>query len=481
MKLSSRSALAVLVLALIGAVAPGTAGAVPAAGITGVRTLVTFDTATPSTLQIRAIAGLQSGAETAIGIDTRPATGELFIVTVPTGVFSSALVRTYKLNPVTASATFIGSVPNVVPGAGDQPSGMDFFPLLDRIRLVGLNNENFRVNPNNGALSGDDPSLTYTAPATGPVTGEAFDRNIAPGPPGTPVPPGSQTTLYGIDVGSDRLVVQGGLNGGSPGGMNGGSITAIGPLGVAVVDNSDAGFDIASNGTAYASLRGTGGSSLYTVNLTTGAATQVGALATELRSLTALTPDNCPLVSGDDQADLDGDGVGDACDDDVDGDGVSNGAEQARGSDPRNADSDGDGVADGPDACPTLAGPAPSGCPTSALDRTAPTISLRGPASRISRKRFFAGIVSRISTGEAASLDVVLLGRARSAHVARSGDVVLAERHLGRSASTRTVRLKPVRKLVGTRRRFSVRLRVTATDEVGNHRTVTKTIRVKSS
>ncbi len=99
------------------------------------------------------------------------------------------------------------------PGAGDSATGADFNPVVDRLRVVNFNQENFRINPNNGALSGDDTDLTFTAPATGPVTAVAYDRNIAPGPPGTVAPPGTLTTLYGIDVGSDRLVVQGGVNG----------------------------------------------------------------------------------------------------------------------------------------------------------------------------------------------------------------------------------------------------------------------------
>jgi len=37
--------------------------------------------------------------------------------------------------------------------------------------------------------------------------------------------------------------------------------------------------------------------------------------------------DNCPGTSNADQADFDGDGIGDACDADIDGDGVSNGSD----------------------------------------------------------------------------------------------------------------------------------------------------------
>ena len=84
--------------------------------------------------------------------------------------------------------------------------------------MVNAGNENFRINPNNGALAGDDVNLTYSAPATGPVTAVAYDRNVAPGPPGTIAPPGTLTTLYGIDVGADRLVTIGGVGAETPAG-----------------------------------------------------------------------------------------------------------------------------------------------------------------------------------------------------------------------------------------------------------------------
>ncbi len=56
--------------------------------------------------------------------------------------------------------------------------------------------------------------------------------------------------------------------------------------------------------------------------------------------------DNCDLVANADQADLDGDGLGNVCDDDADGDGLNTAAEQAAGSNPLNVDSDADGLND---------------------------------------------------------------------------------------------------------------------------------------
>ena len=68
--------------------------------------------------------------------------------------------------------------------------------------------------------------------------------------------------------------------------------------------------------------------------------------------------DNCPRVSNPDQKDTDGDGVGDACSRDSDGDGVEDSVDNCPYvKNPSQGDSDGDGVGDACDNCKDVANP----------------------------------------------------------------------------------------------------------------------------
>ncbi len=63
--------------------------------------------------------------------------------------------------------------------------------------------------------------------------------------------------------------------------------------------------------------------------------------------------DNCVSTKNASQLDTDGDGLGNACDDDDDNDGVTDDVEKENGSNPLVADTDKDGVSDAKDAYPT--------------------------------------------------------------------------------------------------------------------------------
>src|SRR4051812_19963264 len=124
-----------LVVALaVALLLPSAAAADPAAGITGTADLALFDTASPAALTSRPITGLQTTSERAVGLDLRPATGQLFLITVPVGVAANATIRSYFVDPATAAATFVASIPGTVPGAADVATGVDFNPVVDRLR-----------------------------------------------------------------------------------------------------------------------------------------------------------------------------------------------------------------------------------------------------------------------------------------------------------------------------------------------------------
>jgi len=228
-------------------------------GLTTGNNLISFKAGTPGSLiATRALAGLQSG-ETMLGIDFRPATGQLF------GLGSSN--RVYTINTATGDASPFATF---TPALNGTDFGFDFNPVPDRIRVNSNLTENRRLNPNNGQQAAQDTALAYAATDINAgiapnVVGAAYTNNFA----GT-----NTTTLYVIDSNLDILCTQGGLN--SSPSPDGGQLFTVGGLGFNTSDQ--VGFDITPSGAAFASLTALGGttSTLFSVNLTTGAATQIG-------------------------------------------------------------------------------------------------------------------------------------------------------------------------------------------------------------
>jgi hypothetical protein len=199
-----------------------------------------FDTATPATItDSKPVTGLQTG-ETLQGIDFRPTTGVLFALGVVNDAGATSSGRLYTINLATGAATQVGTTPFSTALPDGASYGFDFNHTVDRIRVTNDADQNFRLDPTNGALLGPDTDLDNPAGAES-VTGVAYDRvdKVVNTP----------TTLYGIDSGNSTLVTIGGVDGTpSP---NGGVVTTVGSLGVAL-SSTDVAFDIAPDGSALA-------------------------------------------------------------------------------------------------------------------------------------------------------------------------------------------------------------------------------------
>ena len=117
--------------------------------------------------------------------------------------------------------------------------------------------------------------------------------------------------------------------------------------------------------------------------------------------------------------------------------------------------------------------------PPPVVDKTAPTMKLSRIPKKLRPKQLVTGFSFTVTPSEAASLDATLAGSARSAHLAKSYNITLAHKRTPRSTATRRITLRAKKKLVGSSKRFSVRLTLVATDAAGNKRTVRRTIKVR--
>ncbi len=272
------------------------AAAVQLTGLTDNNRLVSFDSSNPGSVSSVAITGVQGNV---IGIDFRPANGVLYGITNTNSV--------YTLDPVTGNANFVSTISPIAFSLGQQV-GLDFNPSPNLLRLVDSNGNNIRLNVDTGAVQDGnaqipgiqpDANLAYAAGdrnfgTTPRVTAEAYTNSFAPSPAAT-----RPNTLYGIDSNLDILVRQGGsdfvanpvTNPPSP---NTGQLFTVGSLGVDF--GSTGGFDIFSTGIGANNQQAfaASGSTLYGIDLSSGAATTLGTVGNGDASIIGLSSPTVP-------------------------------------------------------------------------------------------------------------------------------------------------------------------------------------------
>ena len=236
--------------------------------------LVTFGLGNAaSSASTKAISGLNSG-DTLVDLDFNPNTSALY-------AFAGS-GQVYTLDTVTGAATA-----NTTPLVALAPFKTDFNPVANRVRVFGASASNFRLSVDPAPAAApkgtvtSDGTLAYAAAdansgKTPNLMGAAYTNSYVNGGVGSALP--TTTSLYSVDAATNTLDLH-------TVGPAFSTLTTVGALGIAL--SSNVGFDIVTsggnNGTNTAYL--VNDSTLYTVNLTSGAATQVAVLSAPLKAL----------------------------------------------------------------------------------------------------------------------------------------------------------------------------------------------------
>jgi hypothetical protein len=231
---------------------PGAASAAEAFyGVTQDNRLVTFQSDNVTNVApSHAITGLPGG-ENIVGLDVRPLNGQLYAL--------GKTSRLYVINPRTGAARQVGATP-FIPALAGASFGFDFNPTVDRIRVTSDAEQNLRLNPDDGTVTGVDTNLAYApgdpGAGTNPNVGGSGYTNSFAG--------ATSTTLFDIDNARHALVIQ------NP--PNDGTLTTVGALGT---NNNAVAFDIGEGNVGYAVLNGEQNrQNLFRIDLTNGHATQ---------------------------------------------------------------------------------------------------------------------------------------------------------------------------------------------------------------
>ena len=236
--------------------------------LTDSNTLVSFPTDSPSDATLIEVTGVDGFL---LGIDTRPANGLIYSIDTSNNI--------YTIDPDSGEATFVSTLDT--PFDGGTISGFDFNPAADRLRLVGDNDQDFRINVETGGVTVDG-DLAF---AEGDIN-EGVNPNVTAAAYTNAFDGTESTQLYDIDTLLNNLVLQ------NP--PNDGTLVTVGDLGVDI--DTLGGFDIVSSPDGGNAAFAVSNSTLYTIDLNTGAASSVGEIGMDDLNLQGFT---LALNSGD--------------------------------------------------------------------------------------------------------------------------------------------------------------------------------------
>ena len=213
-------------------------------GVTASSNLITFDSNNPGVVRsLVAISGLPA-TQLLVGTDFRPNTGQLFGLGYDAALVSPGLnAQVYTINVTTGVATAVGSAIRLELGGATDHIAFDFNPTVDRIRVEGTADTNYRLNPNTGGVAVTDLALNYAAgdPGAGqnPTVGSVAYTNSFVG--------ATATGLYALDHALGFISLQNPPNNGVL--TNSRSLTGVNGVGVGGAIGAINDFDIYFNGT----------------------------------------------------------------------------------------------------------------------------------------------------------------------------------------------------------------------------------------